>query len=181
MRALLIAAVLALAACNSTKNPITPKGTVLLDWDHTKATRAAFAKATIGSKSTKDFIVTIRPKGSIPFALDLHVVLARVELVEGGVTVHHTAPVEIKATVDSNTGWELGGKCLDGPNYQMGPVDDAGAMVSPEAMVQDCSLSYHRIEGTIFESSYELGSDLNVYGNGTVEAFPADGVDIKPN
>ncbi|MEO8797821.1 MAG: hypothetical protein ABI551_08050, partial [Polyangiaceae bacterium] len=140
-----------------------------------------FAKATVGRTTTKDFVVTVRPQGSIPFTVDLHVVLAPVEFVEGGATVHHTAPVEIKATVDINTGWQLGGKCLDGPNYPMGPVDDAGAMVAPEAMVQECSLSYNRIEGTIFESSYQLGSDLNVHGNGTVEAFPADGVDIKPN
>ncbi len=180
MRALLLGPLLALAACNSTKNPITPKGTVILDWDHTKATRATFAKATVGQTTTKEFVVTVRPQGSMPFTIDLHVVLAPVEFVEGGATVHHTAPVEIKATVDGNTGWKLGGKCLEGPNYPMGSLDDAGAMTTPEAMVQGCSIRYDRIEGTIFESSYQLGSQLNIYGNGTVEPFPDEGVEIKP-
>ena len=85
MRALpFFALLLSLAACNSTKNPITPKGTSLFAWDPSKATHEGFSAATIGSKTTKDFTVTVRPQGSIPFTLDLHVVTAPVDFVETG-------------------------------------------------------------------------------------------------
>ena len=180
MRALpFFALLLSLAACNSTKNPITPKGTSLFAWDPSKATHEGFSAATIGSKTTKDFTVTVRPQGSIPFTLDLHVVTAPVDFVETGKSVHHTAPVEITAAVGDNSGWELSGKCGEGPYYQMGPVDDAGLMITPEAMMQSCSIHHHRQEGTIFESDWQLAFTLNVFGDGKVEAFPADGIEIK--
>ncbi len=169
-----------LFACNSTHNPVTANGTVIVDWDTSKATRAGFAKATIGPRTAKDFVVEVTQKDTPPFELDLHVDVAPIDFEEGGKTVHQTAAVAVKATVKENTGWDLSGKCDDGPNYQMGPVDDAGAMHSPAAMIQDCPISEHRTAGAVLKSTWAIGFTLNIYGDGTVKAFPADGVKIRP-
>lgn len=167
-----------LVACNATHNPVTSAGTVLLEWDNTLATRADFAKATVGARTTKDFIVNVTPKDTPPIALDLHVEFAPVDFEQGGKMRHHTAAVAIKVTVKDNTGWELSGKC-DDPNYQFGPFDDGGAMQAPSAMIQDCSISEHRIAGTVLKSSWAIGFTLNLYGDGTVKSFPDTDVEIR--
>ena len=178
-RALVVASLLSLVGCNATKNPITPKGTELFALSQSKATRAEFVKATVGAKTSKDFVVNVHPDGTVPFTVDVHVVFASVDLVEGGKTTHHTAPIEMRATVGDNTGWDLGGSCEEGPSYQMGPLDDAGVMISPEPLIQDCVVRHHRIEGTVFESSWQLGFHLQAYGDGKLEPFPDDGIEIK--
>src|SRR4051812_16798864 len=114
-----ILGVLGLAAVGCEKStPVTPPGTVLFDWDQPKATRAEFAKATVGARTAKDYTVTVSPQDAPPFKLALHVETAPVDFSEGSKPVHQVSPVALKVTVKDNTGWELSGKCHDGPNYQ---------------------------------------------------------------
>jgi hypothetical protein len=160
-----------LLACNATQNPVTSNGTSLFEWDYTKATRTGFAKATVGARTPKDFVVDVKPKDTPPFQLDVHVDFAPVDFEEGGKVVHHTAPVAIKASVKDNTGWKLTGSCQEGPNYQM----DASL-----AMLQDCNIGEHRIAGTVLKSSWDIGFTLDIYGDGTIKPFPADDVTITP-
>lgn len=167
---------LALAACNSTKNPVTKSGTTLFEWDYTKASRAPFAAATVGTRTSKDFLVDVHVKDTPPFSVLVHADFAPVDFVEDGKPRHHTAPVAIKATVKDNDGWDLSGKCDEGPSYPMA-VDDAGALTAPLAMVQDCLISHHRKTSM---SSWELGFTLNVYGDGTMKPFPPEDVTITP-
>src|SRR5690606_15125753 len=54
-----LAVALALTACDVHPNPVTAPGTVLFEWDHTKATQPGFAKARVGAKTSKDFVVTV--------------------------------------------------------------------------------------------------------------------------
>ncbi|MGZ3477134.1 MAG: hypothetical protein ACXWUG_26460 [Polyangiales bacterium] len=165
-----------LAGCAPAK-PVTPAGTVLFEWDASRATRAAFRGATIGARTTKDFTVTLDEKA--PFVVSLHVEVAPVEFEESGKKITQTAPVSMRATVKSNDAWQLSGKCAEGPNYKMGPVTPSGVMIAPPGMLQDCSISFHRESGVLFKSSWQLGRSLIVSGDGTVKAFPTDGVKIE--
>jgi hypothetical protein len=166
------------AACDSTDNPVTPGGTVILDWNATQATRKTFSAATIGAKTAKDFNVVVHPQAAPPFRFDLHVDVAPVDFVESGKPVHQTSAVAITITTGDNGGWELAGKCEDGPNYQMGGVDDAGVMQSPLGMVQECIVTEHRIAGTLFKSTWDIGSTFVIYGDGRVTASPDDEVTV---
>ena len=179
MSRLALLAVVAFAACNATKNPVTSNGTTLVDWDYTKATRAGFAKATVGARTSKDFVVDSKPEGAPPIQFDVHVELAPVDFEEGGETVHHTAPVAIKISVKDNTGWDLAGKCEEGPNYQFGPVDAKGRMETPAAMREDCDVSEHRHQGTVLERTWQIGFTLNLYGDGNVKPF-GENVTVRP-
>ncbi|MEO7112044.1 MAG: hypothetical protein ABI183_16495 [Polyangiaceae bacterium] len=177
-RVSLVVLLFCFAACDSTDNPVTPKGTVILDWNSTQATRKTFSTATIGAKTSKDFHVVVHPQATPPFLLDLHVELAPVDFLEGEKPVHQTSAVAIKITTGDNLGWQLAAKCEDGPNYQMGGVDDAGVMLSPLGMVQDCTVTEHRIAGTLFKSSWDIGSTFVIYGDGRVTASPEDEVTV---
>lgn len=161
-------------------NPITPPGTVLAEWDSTKSTRPEFAKATIGPRTSKDVKVTATRKDTPPIELAVHVETAPVDYVENGKPIHQEAPVAIKIAIKDNTGWELSGKCLDGPHYQMPRAGAAGELITPLGMVQDCAIKEHRRAGVIFKSLWSVGFSLNFYGDGTIKPFPEEGVTIAP-
>jgi hypothetical protein len=169
MRALCL--VLLALGCGKS-NPVTPPGTVLAEWDASQSSRPDFATATIGPRAAKDFTVTLSPKSTPPFKLVAHVETATVDYSEGGAAVHQQAPVAIKIVVMENTGWELSGKCLDGPHYQMPSVGPDGGLVTPLGMIQDCRITHRRRAGLIFTSEWQLGFTLSVHGDGTVAAFP---------
>lgn len=176
----LAAAALACSALGcGQSNAVTPAGTVLAEWDSTKASRAPFAKATIGARTSKDVKVRAAPKDTPPFELVVHVETASVDFVEDGKDVHQQAPVAIKIAVKDNTGWELSGKCLDGPNYKMPSVGPGGELVTPLGMSQDCQISQHRRAGLIFKSEWHVGFSLIFHGDGTIKAFPAQDVTIE--
>jgi hypothetical protein len=172
------AASFATAACNKTSTPVTATGTVLVEWDHTKASRADFAKATVGPRTAKDYTFTVSPKGAPSFQLAVHVETATVDYKEGTSDIHQLAPVAMKVTVKDNTGWELSGKCHDGPNYQMPSVGPDGGLVTPLGMSQECLISEHRRAGAVFESSWEVGTSVIAEGDGKVKAFPDTDVKI---
>lgn len=175
-----LAVALALTACDVHPNPVTAPGTVLFEWDHTKATQPGFAKARVGAKTSKDFVVTVAYEDTPRFQIDLHVDFAPVDFEEHGEAVHHTAPIAIRATVKNNDAWDLSGKCFQGPSYQMRELDDAGVVRAPEAMMRRCQLSYHRkIGGLLSSRAWELAFTLRMHGDGTVTAFPDDRVMIE--
>ena len=169
------------SACNSTHNPVTAPGTVIIDWDNTKATRIGVKTATVGPHTPKDFTVEVhRGDGAPPFSYDLHLELAPVDYEEGGRPAHHTAAVVIKLTVKDNTGWDLSGGCDSGPDYQFGPVDSQGRMEAPLAMIQNCATHEHREGGRVFRSSWAVGTFFQILGDGKVEASPPGDVTITP-
>jgi hypothetical protein len=180
--AFILTAALAVAAsaCDRTQNPVTPSGTVLVDWKSTDATRKTVATATVGAHTSKDYSVTVSYPGAPPFALTAHVETAPVDYVEGTEKVHQLAPVRIAMTVASNSGWDLSGKCLDGPDYEMPSAGKDGGLVTPLGMVESCEITHHRQSGTIVTSTYQLAVTLEVVGDGTVSPFPADGVTVTP-
>jgi hypothetical protein len=174
--ALVLLVTLLLNGCGPS-NPVTPAGTTLFEWDRSKSVRAGVRDGKLGTKTSKDYKITFDKKA--PFVVSLHVEVAPIEFDEGGETVKQTTPVQIRATVHANDAWDLSGRCLEGPHYLMGPIDASGKMVSPMGMLQDCSIRFHRTSGVVFKSTYQLGRTLNISGNGTVTAFPADDVTIE--
>jgi hypothetical protein len=173
-----LALLLLLASCGKS-NPVTPPGTVLVDWDASKATRAEFAKATIGARAAKDYTFTVSPKDTPPYTLTVHVELADVDYVEAGNPVHQRAPVAIKATIKSNTGWELSGACGDGPNYKMPSIAPDGGFLTPMGMMQECTIREHRLAGMIFTSSWDIGFTIIANGDGEIKGFPDTDVRIE--
>lgn len=158
-------------ACNTTQNPVTSSGTTLFDWEYTRATRPGFAKATVGARTAKDFVVDVKPKRSPPFRVDVHVDVATVDYVEHKENEHHIAPVAIKASVTENTGWQLSGSCREGPNEEHR---------TPLLMTEECSITGDRVAGTLLKSSSNVGFALHIHGDGTVEPFPGDDVTVTP-
>jgi len=164
-----------LVCCGKT-NPVTPPGTVVVEWDHTKATRADFAKAKVGPHAAKDFKATVSHPDTPPYTVTVHVEEADVDYVEGGQPVHQHAPVVMKITVTDNGGWELSGNCMDGPNYEMPSVGPDGGLVTPMGMQQDCLVKEHRT--TRMGSSWDVGTHFIAKG-GKVGAFPGDDVKVE--
>ncbi len=154
-------------------NPVTPEKTTLVEWDTSKSTRADFRAATIGARTSKDVKVTVK-SGDAPFVVDVHVETAPVDYSEGSHNVHQIAPVAIRATVKSNPSWELSGSCSDGPNYQMPSVGSDGGLVTPQGMIESCTIKYHRVSGLVFKSEWSLLTTLEIRGDGKVELFPAE-------
>jgi hypothetical protein len=174
-RALVLALV---AGCNSTHNPVTAAGTTLFSWDHTKSSRVGVSKATVGARTAKDYVVTSTHENAPPHSIDLHVEVAPLDFDEAGHTVHQTSPVTIEAKVKDNTGWDLSGSCEQGPNYQMPFAGADGGLETPLGMREDCRVSEHRQAGTVFTSSWAVGYTLEIYGDGKIKPFPADGVTV---
>ena len=160
-------------------NPVTANGTVLFEWDTTKSTRFPAATVVGAPRTSKDYTVTVSEPDTPPFALTLHVEIAPVDFTEAGQPVHQVSPVALEATVKSNTGWKLSGKCSDGPNYKMPSIGPDGGTVTAQGMIQDCTVKHDRMAGMIFQSSWQLGFTLNVIGDGKVEAFPDTHVKIE--
>jgi hypothetical protein len=174
------AILLLFVACNATHNPITAPGTVLIDWDNTKATRPGVKTATVGPHIPMNYQVSVAHEGAPDITYDLHLELAPLDYEEGGTHAHHLAAVVIKATVKDNTGWDLSGDCESGPDYQMGAIDTkTGQMDAPLAMIERCMLHEHRVAGRVFKSSWAVGTWLEIYGDGTVKSM-SDGVTITP-
>jgi hypothetical protein len=158
---------------------VTASGTLLVEWDSSKATRTDFAKATVGARTPKDYTVTVSHKDAPPFKLAVHLETAPVDYTEGGKPVHQLAPVAIKVTVKDNTGWDLSAECHEGPNYQMPSVGPDGGLVTPLGMLQDCLVREHREAGILPHRSWAVGFTLNAHGDGTIKAFPAADVKIE--
>ncbi len=177
-RTLLILA--CVVGCNATKNPVTATGTELFSWDNTKSSRPGVVKAVVGAHTTKDYVVMDAREGAPPITVDVHVEVAPIDFEEAGHPVHQTSPVAIRATVKDNTGWELAGKCDDGPNYQMPSVNADGGLDTPLGMRQDCMISEHRTAGTVLKSTWAVGFTLDFYGDGKVVPFPAEGITVTP-
>ncbi len=169
-----------IAACNATQNPVTTTGTELFSWDNTKASRPGVVKAVVSAHTTKDFVVTHTHDGAPPITFDVHVEVAPIDFEEAGKPVHQTSPVVITAKVKDNAGWELSGKCDDGPHYQMPSVTADGHLETPLGMRQDCHIREHRVAGAVFKSSWTVGFTLTAYGDGKLEPFPSDGVTVAP-
>ena len=153
--------------------PVTPPSTTLFEWDLTKATRAPIRAATIGARKVLDKKLTVNDGGA-PFVVDVHIENAEVDFEEAGKKVHQVAPVLLRAKVSSNDKWQLSGKCSDGPNYKMPSVGPGGEFVTPLGMVEDCTIRYHRNDGLLFKSTYELGVMLQIYADGTISLPPGD-------
>jgi hypothetical protein len=153
-------------------------GTSLFSWDNTKSSRPGVVKAAVGAHTTKDYVVTASREGAPPISLDVHVEVATIDFEEAGHPVHQTSPVVITAKVKDNTGWELSGKCEDGPHYQMPSVSADGGLDTPLGMRQDCNISEHRVAGAVFKSTWGVGFMLDVYGDGKVDPFPSEGITV---
>jgi hypothetical protein len=175
MRSLLVAATVLCGCGKST--PVTPPATVVAEWDSSKASRVPLRSAKIGARTSKDFKVTIDKQA--PLVLSVHTEVAPVTFEEAGANVEQTSPVLIRVKVESNSAWDVSGKCTDGPNYGWGPVDATGKMTSPKGMLQDCTIHYQRQSGILFKSSWQLGRTITISGEGTAKAFPADDVTIE--
>jgi hypothetical protein len=173
----LVFAVLLVAGCGKS-NAVTAPGTVLVDWDHTKA-RAEYAKATVGPHTAKNYTVTVSPQDTPPFVLTAHVEFADVDFVDKSGPVHQRGPVAFKVTVRDNTGWDLSGKCDDGPVYQMPFSGPDGGLVTPLGMRQDCTIKERRVTGMIASRSWDIGFTFNVMGDGTITPFPDTDVKIE--
>lgn len=158
--------IVSLAGCVD-RLPVTAPGTMLFEWDLTKATRTSVRTATIGARKTYDKKVHVT-EASSPFTVDLHIEAAEIDFEEDGKKVHHVAPVLLRAKLASNAKWEVSGKCGDGPHYKMPSVGAGGALMTPPEMVQECSLRYHLNDGLVFTSTYRLGTLLQIYGDGEV-------------
>jgi hypothetical protein len=177
MRLALLALVALVSSCKPA-NAVTPKGTVVFDWDLTRAGRATVRTAKIGPKTTKDFKVTIVEDDSPPLELDVHIEFAPIEFEEAGSMVSQVSPVAIHGTIANNGGWDIprsGCDVTSGPNYQMGSIGADGKMKSPPGMIQDCNIRYHRVGGVLRQSSWQLGVTLVVNGDGNVKLFPPRG------
>jgi hypothetical protein len=170
-------ALLFTAACGGS-TPVTPSGTVLFEWELSKASRLDVRKAAVGTRVVRDFKVTFT-QGEAPFVVDVRVEAAPIDYDEEGAKVHQESPVAIKASVKDNPAWELSGSCQDGPHYQMPAAAPDGGLVTPMGMIQSCMVKYHRKAGTIFTSEWDLGTTLSAYGDGSLEAFPADDAKIE--
>jgi hypothetical protein len=118
-----------------------------------------FRAASVGPRTPKDVKVTIT-NGDAPFVVDVHIETATVDFAEGSTMVHQTAPVKFSATVKSNPAWELSGACQDGPNYQMPSVGSDGGFVTPQGMMQNCIINYHRVGGLVFKDEWTLGTTV---------------------
>jgi hypothetical protein len=103
-----------------------------------------------------------------------------VDYVEAGSSVHQRAPVAMKVTIKENTGWELSGKCSDGPHYKMPGVGPDGGLVTPIGMSQECPIKEHRAAGIVFTGTWDIGfSVIGMGGEGKIEAFPDREVKIE--
>jgi len=149
-------------ACNDPSNPITPTGTVVVDWDISKSSRPAVVAAK-GAHTRSDWVATVTTKEAPPFKLDVHVEVAPIDYL-GTEPVHQDTPVVVKISVSDNTGWDLSGKCLDGPNHQMPNVVDGG-LVTPLGMMESCVVKSVRKTRT---TSFDTSVTLEVMGDGTV-------------
>ncbi|CAN5812754.1 hypothetical protein BH09MYX1_BH09MYX1_35360 [soil metagenome] len=158
---------------------MTAPGTVLVEWDSSKSTRAEVTTATVGAHSSKDYTLTVSNKDAPSFKLGVHVETAPLDYKEGGSDIHQTSPVSIKVTLKENTGWDLSAKCGDGPNYQMPSIGADGGFVTPLGMIQSCNVVERRQAGVVFTSSWDIGFTINVLGDGTIRAFPPDDVKIE--
>lgn len=174
MRVAALLPVLLLSACNPA-NPVTPTGTVVFDWDLSKAGRASVRTAKIGAKTGKDFKVHLVEKDGVALDLAVHVDFAPIEFEEAASKVSQLAPVAIRGTIARNDGWDVvksGCDTESGPNYLMGTIGADGKMDAPLGMIQDCRVSYRRVGGFLRQSSWHLGVTVIVNGNGKVDVFP---------
>lgn len=169
-----------LVACSTTHNPVTAPGTMVLDWDSSKAARAPVKTAVIGARTSKDYVIEVARNGAPPLSYDLHLELAPIDFDEDGQRAHHTTAVVVKLKVKDNAAWEVSGKCDEGPDYQFGPVDAQGHMTAPPAMVQPCYIHEHHIGGRVFKDSWDVGTSLEIFGDGKVEASPREEVSVRP-
>lgn len=179
MRHRIILASFACAALGCVERlPVTPPGTTLFEWELASATRSAVRTATIGPRKSMDKKLVIT-EGDAPFTVDLHLETAEIDFEEAGQKVRQVAPVLLRAKVSGNDKWSLSGRCLDGPNYQMPAAGPGGELVTPQGMIQDCSIKHHRNEGLLLKSSYQLGVMLQIHADGTITALPPDRVRVE--
>lgn len=152
------------------KLPVTPPGTTLFEWQIANATRESVRTATIGARKSFDKKVVVK-RASSPFTVDVHIETAEIDFEEGGKKVHQVSPVLLRAKVAGNEKWSLSGKCQDGPHYNMPSVGAAGELVTPQGMIQSCLLKYDLNDGVIFKSRYQLGLNMQIFGDGTISAL----------
>lgn len=164
-------AAFAASGCGKSE-PATATGATVFAWDHTKATRAGVAAAIVGSRAGKDHLIKVAPKDAPGFAVALHVEVADVSFAEGTESARQTSPVVLRATVKENDGWNVTGKCLEGPHYQMPALGEDGKLVTPRGMLQECQISYKRRSGLVFSSSWDLALSVSVRGDGVVAVSP---------
>jgi hypothetical protein len=161
--ALLSIALLSLSACK--KNPTTPSGSEVLQWEKSKATRVSVVSAKeLEPRVKKDSTLLVHPDLKGPIAIKLHIETAPIEIVEDGKSARHTSPLAVCAVVDANQDWTVEAECNEGPHYQLGLVDGRGTMNLPEAMVLHCGLVIHYVD-MMKNLTYMVS--LQVMGDGT--------------
>jgi hypothetical protein len=143
------------SGCN--KVTPTPVGTSVISWDVDKPRKDELAKAKIGERSKKKFVVLMRPPGDAPaveFALDIEV--APFDVVTRTEAHYLKTPASVAVEVTKNERWVATGKCdAEGVAMPTAPP--------PAPLTLSCSLA---LTGAKQEA---YGTFLVIKGDGTVD------------
>jgi len=149
------------AGCN--KVTPTPAGTSVISWDVEKPRKEDFAKAKIGERTKKKFLVLMRPPGDAPaieFSLDLEV--APFDLVTRTEAHYLKIPASVSVEVAKNDRWVATGKCdAEGAAMPTAPP--------PAPLTLSCSIALTGAKQEAYGTFLVIKGDGSVSFNGNYD------------